>query len=184
LGHKVEQPEIRLFTEADGVHELTALLHRAYARLAAMGLRFVATYQDDAITKRRIEEGECYVAVLDNRLVGTVVLIPHGSFSDCEWYELWRVARFGQFAVEPELQGLGIGSTLLDVIEDRARELGASEIALDTAEPAKHLIDYYSKRGYRFIDYIQWPMTNYRSVIMSKRLGPGSGWCGTLVTEL
>jgi hypothetical protein len=30
---------------------------------------------------------------------------------------------------------------------------------------------FYQKRGYRIIEYWQWPYTNYRSAIMSKALG-------------
>ena len=32
------------------------------------------------------------------------------------------------------------------------------------------LIDYYQKRSYRFIEYVDWDVTNYRSVILSKSL--------------
>ncbi|MBW1796697.1 MAG: GNAT family N-acetyltransferase, partial [Deltaproteobacteria bacterium] len=47
---------------------------------------------------------------------------------------------------------------------------GASELALDTAEQATHLINWYERLGYRFIEYVDWDVTNYRSVIMSKRV--------------
>lgn len=43
-------------------------------------------------------------------------------------------------------------------------------MALDTAEPAQHLRDWYTSLGYRLVDYAQWPGKTYRSVIMSKRL--------------
>ena len=43
-------------------------------------------------------------------------------------------------------------------------------VTLDTAEGAEHLIRTYEKRGYRFIEYVQWEVTNYRSVVMSKKL--------------
>ncbi|WP_312116724.1 hypothetical protein [Brevibacillus reuszeri] len=46
--------------------------------------------------------------------------------------------------------------------------------SLDTAEGAHHLIRYYSARGYRHVDYVQWNETNYRSVLMSKKLGDPS----------
>jgi len=55
--------------------------------------------------------------------------------------------------------------------EARAAICGASEIALDTAEPATHLQDWYISRGYRPIEFAQWAHTNYRSIIMSKPLG-------------
>jgi len=35
---------------------------------------------------------------------------------------------------------------------------------------ADHLIKMYESRGYRFIEYHQWGITNYRSVVMSKKL--------------
>ena len=72
--------------------------------------------------------------------------------------------------VEPELQRTGLGAALLEFVERKARADGFAELALDTAEGATHLIAYYSGRGYRFIDYTNWDVTNYRSVIMSKTL--------------
>jgi len=74
--------------------------------------------------------------------------------------------------VEPQVQSRGIGSRLLDHVERRAKALGAAELSCDTAEPAKHLIEFYNRRGYRFIQYAQWKSTNYRSVILSKCLTP------------
>jgi len=45
-------------------------------------------------------------------------------------------------------------------------------VAVDTAEGAAHLITFYRARGYRQVAYAQWDHTNYRSVILSKRLKP------------
>ena len=95
------------------------------------------------------------------------------SSGHCEWYALPGVARFGQFGVLPECQGLGVGSRLLDRIESRALELGAVELACDTAEGATHLIEMYSRRAYRLVGHADWEETNYRSVILSKGLGVG-----------
>lgn len=86
------------------------------------------------------------------------------------FYDRDDVASFGQFAVRPSHQGRGIGSALLDLVEARAREKGVAELALDTSEGATQLIDMCRARGFRFIEYVQWRDTNYRSVIMSKAL--------------
>ena len=72
--------------------------------------------------------------------------------------------------VEPEFYGCGLGRMLMDHAEAAARADGALELAMDTAETADHLIDWYTRRGYRFIEYKQWDVTNYRSVLMSKTL--------------
>lgn len=89
------------------------------------------------------------------------------------WLDRPEVASLGQFAVLPEWQSTGLGARLLDLAERRAAETGAEEIALDTAEPAEHLVALYRRRGYRFVEHAQWSHTNYRSVIMSKPVRPG-----------
>ena len=162
---------IRRLAEGDSLGELTELLHRAYAQLAAMDLHFVATKQDESVTRSRIEGAECYVAEMDGEIVGTIVFRDCARTGSCAWYDRPHVASFGQFGVEPSLQGSGVGSALLDRVEERAREVGAREIALDTAQPASHLIDYYARRGYRIVEHVSWgDVVNYSSVIMSKRL--------------
>jgi GNAT superfamily N-acetyltransferase len=85
-----------------------------------------------------------------------------------QWLDRPEIASLGQFAVAPELQGAGLGARLMALAEQRAFETGAVEIALDTAEPAEHLVALYQRRGYRVIEHARWSHTNYRSVIMSK----------------
>lgn len=164
-------PETELFDPAvHSVSEVTALLHRAYAPLAERGLRYVATWQDDEVTLRRAAGGECYLLRVDGRMVGTVLFRAADRTSGCPWYDRPDVASFGQFAVLPELQGQGLGSRLVELCETRARETGARELACDTAEPAQHLVRFYTRRGYRVVETAQWDATNYRSVILSKRI--------------
>jgi len=81
-----------------------------------------------------------------------------------------EIASLGQFAVAPEHQACGLGGRLMDLVEARAAKTGAEEIVLDTAETAAHLVAWYGRRGYRLIEHAQWVHTNYRSVIMSKRV--------------
>jgi GNAT superfamily N-acetyltransferase len=159
---------IRPLAPADSIAELTNLLHRAYKPLADMGLRFVATWQDEAITRRRIAKGECWVAEEAGRLVGTVTFLPIASTSGSPWYDRPDVASLQQLAVDPSRQGSGLGGRLIDTALERARATGAAELALDTSEQALHLIELYSRRGFRFIEHVRWPAVNYRSVVMSK----------------
>lgn len=149
---------------------LTDLLHEAYAPLAAKGMRYLATHQPASKTLERLEEGESYLAFIDNHLIGTVTLYREKVSSSCEYYRKQGVFSFGQFAIKPQFQGKGFGSALMDMLELRATELGASELALDTSEHAENLIQMYMKRGYVQVAFTQWDVTNYRSVIMSKHL--------------
>jgi len=159
----------RLNLPEDSVEELTELLHRSYAPLAAAGFRYYATHQGPEETRERCERGESYVALIDDTIVGTITLYDSHS-EDVPWYSRPDVGYFGQFGVEPSLQRRGIGQQLLRLVEDRARQLGLRELGLDTAEGARHLIEWYQREGYRIVAHHSWSVTNYRSVIMSRTL--------------
>lgn len=149
---------------------LTSLLHRAYAPLAERGLRFYASYQDEQVTRSRCAEGECYVAIMDGELVGTVTALPGGRPSELSWYTRTDTASMGQLAVDPPHQRRGIGAALMEVAERRAVEWHAARIAIDTSEHAHELIALYKRRGYEIVDTIEWPVTNYKSAVLAKDL--------------
>jgi GNAT superfamily N-acetyltransferase len=163
--------DIQSFSQADhSVAEITELLHRSYKQLADMGFRYWATHQDDSVTIKRLLEGHSLVVCAADRIVGTIAICGPDQTHGSPWYDRSEVSKFGQFAVDPALQGQGIGSRLVGLAENLVRDLGARELALDTAEGATHLIALYTRLGYRFIEYAQWNMANYRSVILSKTL--------------
>jgi GNAT superfamily N-acetyltransferase len=119
-------------------------------------------------TRARAADGECYVAVEGGRIVGTFTVGLGGA--DPPAYARPGMALFQQFAVEPALQGSGLGSRLLRHAEERARALGAKEIALDTAEGATHLVRYYEARGYALAGHVRFAGKTYRSVVLTKPL--------------
>jgi GNAT superfamily N-acetyltransferase len=159
---------IRALRDSDSLDELTALLHAAYSQLGRLGFNYTAVDQAVAVTRERIAGGECYVATANGALVGTVLLHRHAT--DCHWFRQPHVATIHQFGVLPAHQRGGVGSQLLDFAERRAVGLSASELALDTAEGAAHLIDWYARLGYRHVATEQWEGKTYRSVILSKLL--------------
>jgi GNAT superfamily N-acetyltransferase len=168
--------EIRRLAEADSLQDLTDLLHRAYASLGAMGFRYRAVDQDVETTKTRLSKGECFVVVHQGLVVGTALLSPPSLRAPwCEWYDRLDVSVLSQLAVEPRFQGRGWGSALVRHIEGRAAELRAAELSVDTSQGATHLIEFYGARGYRNVGYAQWTHTNYRSVLLSKRLSGVAG---------
>ena len=165
---------IRRLAASDSLAELTRLLHRAYATLAAKGFNYTAVDQNESATRRQIESRECYVGFIAGRMIASLLLgsaVPEQLA--CEWYRRQGIGIIGRFAVEPTLQGQGIGSQMLSFAERRAQSLGALETAVDTAEGAQHLIQLYEKRGYRHVGHVQWEGKNYRSVVLSKTLTHG-----------
>ncbi len=161
---------IRDLNGADSLEELTILLNRAYGYLQRMGLKFLATHQDASITRRRVESARCFVIEIAGEIVGTACYYDPEHSRGCSFYERPDVGTLAQLAVKPELQGKGLATRLVQRVEKQARADGCNYLALDTAEPAHHLIEWYNRMGYEFICYHQWPVTNYRSVVMAKRL--------------
>ncbi len=160
---------IRLLNASDSIADLTALLHSAYSGLQRLGFNYTAVDQPEEVTRQRVDGGECYVAFDDDRLVGSILFRrrPRG----CAWYEQPHVAAVHQFGVLPAAQRQGVGLQLMRLSEKRALETGATELALDTAEGATHLVDWYKRLGYRKVAIEQWRDKTYRSLILSKQLG-------------
>lgn len=169
---------VRPLEAEDSLAHLTLLLHRAYKQHADRGIKALAAFQPEEVTRRRISGGECFVATYLGKVVGTILFknAAHtaaegvGGSTAIEWFRRGDVASFSQFAVEPDVQGRGIGGVLMQMVESRARESGAAEIGLSTPEPADWLVGMYLRHGYRVVDRVQWNETNYTSAIMSKTL--------------
>ncbi len=161
---------IRPLAATDSFAELTGLLNRAYQAQDERGIYFTAATQDEAATRRRALEGRCFVALDGVRIVGTVTAYDPSTPSECVWYQRAEVWRFGQFGVEPDYQNAGVGSRLMIALEAAARQAGARELALDTAEHATELIAFYQRRGFRPVGDVHWDDVDYRSVVLSKTL--------------
>lgn len=162
----------RALTSTDSIEAITVLLNKSYKFLLDMGLNYVAATQDESVTLNRIEKAyKCFVGIYRGEIISTISLYDHSPSSNSKWYNEPFVAKVGQFAVLPEYQKFGIGNKMMEIVEHEAKGIeNITELALDTAETAYHLIHYYEKRGYRYIETIKWNETNYKSVIMSKCL--------------
>ncbi len=169
---------VRAFGPTDSIPAMTGLLHAAYARLGAMGFNYTAVDQSEDVTRKRNSRGDCLVAIESGVLVGTIMYHRPGRSKGCRCYERPDVATIGQFGVIPDRQGGGIGTRLLRAAEQMAVANGAAELALDTSEGADHLIAWYEREGFRFVEHAQWEGKTYRSVIMSKRLSLGDAGFG------
>ncbi len=163
-------PHIRLIDPSDSIEAITLLLHRAYAYLERMGLNYTAVDQSPEVTANRIRRGICYVATDGSNFVGTIIVQPTHDKSECYYLTQSGIACANQFAVAPEFQNKGLGSKLLMCAETWARKNGFSHLAVDTAEPATRVIEFYNRRGYHHVDWVQWTGKKYRSVVLSKAL--------------
>ncbi|MCH4886237.1 GNAT family N-acetyltransferase [Acidaminobacter sp. JC074] len=164
--------DIRLISKEDSISDLTSLVNKSYKLLADMGLNYLAATQGDEITLKRSQKAyKCFIGICEDQMIATLSLYAPKPSDKSGWYNRDFVAKVGQFAVLPQYQKLGIGSMMMDLAEVEAGQIeGVTEVALDTAETAYHLIKMYEKRGYKYIETVDWDITNYKSIIMSKRL--------------
>src|SRR5262245_37869679 len=166
---------IRLLAPSDSFAALTDLVHRAYAPLGAAGQNFTAVDQDETTTRDRCARGTTFVAEEDGHLVATLTVSGPEQSKDYGAFATPTSWHLEQFAVEPRLQGKGVGHALVARAERHAREHGATAMLGDTSERARHLVGLYERAGYRVVGHIQWPGKSYRSVVMEKALGERGG---------
>lgn len=167
--HGVGRVELRRFDlSRDSFVALTALLHRAFTRLGAMGLNCTCVDQTVQTTRSRATAGDCYVAVCEGRIVGTMTLHAPDRESPCELYRRDDVASLRQFGVEPVWQARGIGTMLIAFADHWAATRGYAELALDTPQPAAHLIAFYRGQGFRIAEFVRFDGKRYDSAILSK----------------
>jgi len=168
--------QIRPLAARDSLDGITDLLHLAYAPLAAQGMNFTAATQNVDVTRKRAAEGQCFVAELMGKVVGTVTVSGPYDLDDAPWAQdvPWfrdrDTAHFHQFAVDPALQRRGVGRRLVAACERWAREQGYMRMALDTAQPAVELRGLYRRLGYAEVGQVQWQGKTYSSVILQKEL--------------
>lgn len=163
---------IRRIQPSDSLEELTSLLRRAFSVLGRQGLDCTCVDQTVAVTRQRVGLGDCFVAVADRRVVGTITLHGVDRASAVNWYRNPAVASMHQFAVDPSHQGTGVGRALLRTAEDWARSRRCLQLALDTPEPAEHLRAFYGRRGFLPAERTRILGKSYFSVVLSKAVNP------------
>jgi GNAT superfamily N-acetyltransferase len=94
----------------------------------------------------RDAQAEVWVAALDDRVVGVVTYCPPGS----PWREIGREdeGEFRMLAVHPAAQGSGAGTALARLCEQRAREDGATGMALSSLATMAAAHRVYARLGY------------------------------------
>ena len=94
----------------------------------------------------RDAQAEVWVAVLGDRVVGVVTYCPPAS----PWREIGRddEGEFRMLAVDPAAQGTGAGTALARLCEERAREHGATGMALSSLATMTAAHRIYARLGY------------------------------------
>ena len=130
--------QIRAAT-ADDAGSISAILIEAFSELresyTAEAFKAVTPAEDEIV--RRLDEGPIWVAEKDGEILGTVSAVP-----EPEWLYIRSMA------VRPNVQGLGVGSRLLNAVEEYATENGFDRLFLYTTYFSPRAIKVYEKRGF------------------------------------
>ena len=79
-----------------------------------------------------------------------------------------NTAEVKRMRVSPEHQGQGLGTRLLELVENKAKELGYKELILDTSDRQKAAIHIYKKHGYK--EYKRGFLGGWEAVYMKKKI--------------
>lgn len=101
-----------------------------------------------------------FLAKRGDDLVGTIALVDFDELEEFRHLKPWIAA----FLVNPQLRGQGIGTQILDLLEEKARILGIDVLHLWTEDQGA----FYGKRGYELVASSK--LESLDLVVMKKQL--------------
>jgi GNAT superfamily N-acetyltransferase len=138
--------EVRPLRDSDDATAIGALVQRAYFALPGYPRdpEYDASLADVA---GRAAEAVVVVAVADGVAVGCVTYVPEHTNPHAE-HDDPAAASFRAFAVDPAVQGQGVGRALLDWISAEARRTGRARVRIHTLESMPGAQRLYAHYGY------------------------------------
>lgn len=89
----------------------------------------------------RLTIGHLVLALVDDNVVGCVLYQAEPDY-----------VYLGRLAVLPSYRGCGIGTALIDYVEDCARAMAARRVRLGVRIALHHLRERYERMGYRLVE--------------------------------
>ena len=114
------------------------------------GLNWDDSYPNKEVYLKDIENDKLYVIILNNKVLGAIATYEE---LDKEYENVnWNV-RDGlvihRLVVHREYQKLGLGSLLMEYVENEAKKLNIESIKLDTYSKNIKGVNFYKKNGYK-----------------------------------
>ena len=123
---------------------IQGIMQEAFRKyMADTGLSGSMEALEESITdiERDIEEKEVYIAVIDDVAVGTVrVLLLQDN-----------TAYISRFGVMLQYHNIGIGKSLMNLVDKMLKARGIKKVSLHTASKYRDLVRFYYGRGF-YID--------------------------------
>lgn len=136
------------FAHADinDISTLTSLLNRSYRGESS---RAGWTTEVDLLSGKRIDETRLLQLHKDPDSLILIAQSDETILATIHAHRQANTIHFGLFAVEPTLQGSGIGKALLAYAESEAyNQWGINTAIMEVISHREELIEYYERRGY------------------------------------
>lgn len=144
----------------DELEPLWKALHAHHGSLAPRLAGREIRSPDEAWTLRRRQyeawlaepDAFCLLAVLDGRAVGYAMVTLGSGLQG--WSVGPRVADLQSLSVLPEARGAGVGTRLMDAVDDALRRLGVEDLRLLVISDNQEAIHFYERRGLTTISHV------------------------------
>ncbi|AYN65945.1 GNAT family N-acetyltransferase [Euzebyella marina] len=117
-------------------------------------------YPSRAVFEADIDRGELYVLVIEEEIIGTIVVstLMDEEYLPIEWLtENGRNIYIHRLGVHPNRQGKGYAQQMMQFAENHARDNGFISVRLDTFSQNTRNQRFYEKRGFQKLGDIFFP---------------------------
>lgn len=116
-------------------------------------------YPNRQTIRNDIENGNSYVLLKDDIVVGTVAIIPgveksYESIYNGEWKSNGEYITIHRIAIDPRYKRLGFATMILDKAEELCKSKGISSIRIDTHEENLPMQNLLQKNNYEYCGII------------------------------
>lgn len=136
--------------ETADAEDLQALLHQSYSENTKYGVYFDATTVSLEDVYQHLQHNLCYFLVEDGEVLSTISLRMPWSPNPGPL----AVPHIGWFATRPNIEKKGVGSALLNWLEEEIlkKQFKVPFVTLGTADSHPWLGEMYEKKGYEKYD--------------------------------
>ena len=149
--------------EEKDLEELYGLYRRTAEAMKEEGLNQWnwGVYPTEEMIRGDVERGEMYVALEGGRIEAAIALTEtvDPEYTEVSWTGGMRPGIFHRLAVNPALQGTGIGGDLLDDAIQLLRRAGCDCVRCDTNTKNRRALRLYEKMGFRKCGTVHWDDT-------------------------
>jgi GNAT superfamily N-acetyltransferase len=129
-------------------------------------------YPDLQAVEQNVADGTLYVALEDDRCLGSVCLSEEQdeAYKTVRWSGSEPVLVVHRLCVSPSEQRRGVASLLMDFAEAKAAEFGYASIRLDAYTGNPQAVALYARRGYSVAGEVRFPRRAHPFKCMEKTL--------------